>query len=120
MKISIFAPMFLAAFAVIPRSFAYVSSVSSAFVHGGGSLATAVRKYSSTTLSMKLQTAIVGLPNVGKSTLFNALTESQAAEAANYPFCTIERKSQEAKRTMGFVVLKYIHFNRLICFGNVY
>merc|ERR1712157_214575 len=31
-----------------------------------------------------------GLPNVGKSTLFNALTESQGAEAANYPFCTIE------------------------------
>lgn len=39
---------------------------------------------------MKLQTAIVGLPNVGKSTLFNALTETQGAEAANYPFCTIE------------------------------
>jgi len=37
-----------------------------------------------------LQTAIVGLPNVGKSTLFNALTETQGAEAANYPFCTIE------------------------------
>ena len=33
---------------------------------------------------------IVGLPNVGKSTLFNALTETQAAQAANYPFCTIE------------------------------
>merc|ERR1712157_39097 len=31
-----------------------------------------------------------GLPNMGKSTLFNALTESQGAEAANYPFCTIE------------------------------
>jgi GTP-binding protein YchF len=39
---------------------------------------------------MKLQTAIVGLPNVGKSTLFNALTESQGAESANYPFCTID------------------------------
>lgn len=48
------------------------------------------RRAYSTTLSMKLQTAIVGLPNVGKSTLFNALTESQGAEAANYPFCTIE------------------------------
>ena len=33
---------------------------------------------------------IVGLPNVGKSTLFNALTKAQAAQAANYPFCTIE------------------------------
>ncbi|MBP7823502.1 50S ribosome-binding GTPase, partial [Candidatus Gracilibacteria bacterium] len=33
---------------------------------------------------------IVGLPNVGKSTLFNALTKSYAAEAANFPFCTIE------------------------------
>jgi len=41
-------------------------------------------------MTMKLQTAIVGLPNVGKSTLFNALTESQGAEAANYPFCTID------------------------------
>ncbi len=37
---------------------------------------------------MKL--GIVGLPNVGKSTLFNALTNSQGAESANYPFCTIE------------------------------
>lgn len=54
-------------------------------------LAFHARPYSTTaTLSMKLQTAIVGLPNVGKSTLFNALTETQGAEAANYPFCTIE------------------------------
>ncbi|MGH9888501.1 MAG: GTPase, partial [bacterium] len=34
--------------------------------------------------------AIVGLPNVGKSTLFNALTRTRNAEAANYPFCTID------------------------------
>jgi len=54
---------------------------------------TCSRSYSRTALNMKLQTAIVGLPNVGKSTLFNALTESQGAEAANYPFCTIEPNS---------------------------
>jgi GTP-binding protein YchF len=37
-----------------------------------------------------LRAGIVGLPNVGKSTLFNALTKTRKAEAANYPFCTIE------------------------------
>ncbi len=39
---------------------------------------------------MSLQCGIVGLPNIGKSTLFNALTQTAAAQAENYPFCTIE------------------------------
>ena len=37
-----------------------------------------------------LRAGIVGLPNVGKSTLFNAVTRTRKAEAANYPFCTID------------------------------
>ena len=39
---------------------------------------------------MGFKCGIIGLPNVGKSTLFNALTESNKAEVANYPFATIE------------------------------
>lgn len=51
------------------------------------------RGFSRSTTCMALKTGIVGLPNVGKSTLFNALCEGAQAQAANFPFCTIEPNS---------------------------
>eukprot|EP00980_Cylindrotheca_fusiformis_P013768 scaffold3556_cov190-Cylindrotheca_fusiformis.AAC.3 len=84
MKISVPATMF-SVFLLVPGRSAAFSGLSS-FTRSG----TLKRTYSSTKMTMKLQTALVGLPNVGKSTLFNALTESQGAEMGNYPFCTID------------------------------
>ena len=55
---------------------------------------------------MGFNCGIVGLPNVGKSTLFNALTETAAAEAANYPFCTIEPNTALPCRTRGSTSLR--------------
>eukprot|EP00884_Botryococcus_braunii_P001687 jgi/Botrbrau1/11519/Bobra.0198s0016.1 len=49
-----------------------------------------IRGFRTTVVTMGLKTGIVGLPNVGKSTLFNAICEGGKAQAANFPFCTIE------------------------------
>ena len=63
---------------------------------------------------MKL--GIVGLPNVGKSTLFNSLTKAGAAEAANYPFCTIEELNNVLFPTFGrptipsFIFLSFLSY----------
>jgi GTP-binding protein YchF len=57
---------------------------------GSGSGAAALKRRPQSVLAMSLNCGIVGLPNVGKSTLFNALVGSETAQAANFPFCTIE------------------------------
>ena len=87
-----FTTMIAASTVLFTTSGRYVSAFSSRSSFAGRRSISKIttRGYSRTTTTMKLQTAIVGLPNVGKSTLFNALTESQGAEAANYPFCTID------------------------------
>ena len=82
--------MITVATVMLTTSGRYAHGFSALSSFAGSVLKSGIRTYSRTTTTMKLQTAIVGLPNVGKSTLFNALTESQGAEAANYPFCTID------------------------------
>ena len=61
---------------------------------------------------MPLNCGIVGLPNVGKSTIFNALTSAKA-QAANYPFCTIDPNT-------GVVVLEYASQGRAVRTGAAY
>lgn len=76
-----------------------------------------VREYSLNIFSFLLMNlGIVGLPNVGKSTLFNALTKSYAAEAANFPFCTIEPNTgivnvQDERLT---ALANTIHSNKIV------
>ena len=60
---------------------------------------------------MGFKCGIVGLPNVGKSTLFNAITNSSKAEAANFPFCTIEPN-------IGVVPVQDVRVDKLVEISN--
>lgn len=76
------------------------------------------RKVPSTLLSVLKRgfrpVGIVGLPNVGKSTLFNALTKSELAEMANYPFCTINPNKADILFVFG--ICKYLSLlNMQLC-----
>ncbi|AAV87136.1 redox-regulated ATPase YchF [Anaplasma marginale] len=69
---------------------------------------------------MGLNCGIVGLPNVGKSTLFNALTKTMAAEMANYPFCTIEpNKGMSVVRDARLKTLASIAGSQNVVFSQV-
>ncbi len=69
---------------------------------------------------MSLAVGIVGLPNVGKSTLFNALTRAQNAEAANYPFCTIEpNKATVPVNDTRLEALSKVHNSQKILYATV-
>ena len=60
---------------------------------------------------MGFKCGIVGLPNVGKSTLFNALTTSKKAQAENFPFCTIDPN-------VGIVAVPDIRLNKISAISN--
>ena len=60
---------------------------------------------------MSFKCGIVGLPNVGKSTLFNALTNSSKAQAANFPFCTIDPN-------IGLVLVPDERLNKISAISN--